>query len=288
MPSRVSVTLRLMASTRMGIAELVDTERYPLDRLNEPDGEDFVAECLVRLEAESSLTLPGFLRPSAIDSILEEIAGASMVRDERHRTAYSWCYNLDFPDEHPRRALFRAAQNLVLTDAFANEGIAQTLFSSPELTEFVRRLLGTATNYPSACPTLSLMASVLNEGDEFGWHFDTNDGVVSILLQAADVGGHFEFAPYVRSETDESYDNVDAVFTGEAEPERLNLQPGTFAFFLGRRSAHRVSPVGVSSKPRKILLLSYDEQPGMTFTEGLQNSVRHPDGVDFLGQPAPI
>lgn len=276
-----------MSSAGVGIADLVDTDRYPIDRLSEPVGEDFVAECLVRLESESSLTLPDFLQPSAVDSILEEIDRAPTVRDERVRTPYSWRYNLDFPDGHPRRALFRAAFDAVFTDAFANGGEAQTLFGLPELTEFVRRLLGTATNYPSVCPTLSLMATVMHEGDEQGWHFDTNDGVVSILLQAADVGGHFEFAPYVRSETDESYDDVDAVFSGEAKPDRLDLQPGTFAFFRGRRSVHRVSPVGPSSGPRKILLLSYDERPNMTFTESMQNSVRYPDGADFLGQPAP-
>ena len=126
------------------------------------------------------------------DAILAEIEDAPTVSNERLRTPYSWMYNLDFPPEHPRRAWFRWSSQIITADAFAEDGPGCALFGCRELVEFVRRLLGYASLYPSVCPTLSVMASVLDEGDENGWHFDTNDGVVSILLQAADDGGHFD------------------------------------------------------------------------------------------------
>ena len=267
--------------------DLVDTDRYPIDDLESVGGRAFLADCHRRMATESSLTLPGFVRPEVVDAIVAELDGAESVRDERLRTPYSWRYNLDFPPEHPRRALFRWSTNAVLTDAFSPDGRAAALFACQELTEFVRRLLRFDTLYPSACPTLSLMASVLGEGDENGWHFDTNDGVVSILLQSADGGGHFEFVPYIRDEIEENYDQIAALFQREIQPVRLALEPGTFALFLGRRSVHRVTPVGPTSKPRMILLLSYDQQPGMTFTEDVQYSVRYPTPEPFLGEPAP-
>ena len=34
---------------------------------------------------------------------------------ERRRTPYSWMYNLAFPEGHPRRALFRNGNRVVLT-----------------------------------------------------------------------------------------------------------------------------------------------------------------------------
>lgn len=218
------------------VHELVDTERYPIDDLDSTAGQAFLEECRTRMTAESSLTLPGFVRPEAIDAILAEIDGAPRVPNERLRTPYSWMHNLDFPPEHPRRALFRWSNQIITADAFADAGPAFALFSCREVVEFVRRLLGYPSLYPGVCPTLSLMASVLNEGDENGWHFDTNDGVVSILLQAADDGGHFDFAPYLRDESDENYDDVAALFAGQLEPIRLAQTGGTFSLFLGRRS----------------------------------------------------
>jgi hypothetical protein len=50
------------------------------------------------------------------------------------------------------------------------------------------------------------------------------------------------------------------------------LPAGTFMRFKGRRSVHRVSPVGKTSKPRRIVLYSYDEQPNMAFSEPSQKA----------------
>lgn len=268
-------------------SDFVDTERYPIDNLDSDRGRQFLEECRRRMAVESSLTLSGFIRPEVVSTIVDELSGAGAIRDECLRTPYSWMYNLDFLEPHPRRALFRWSTNAILTDAFSPEGAAVALFACDELTEFVRRLLGFETLFPSACPTLSLMASVLNEHDENGWHFDTNDGVVSILLQSADRGGHFEFVPYIRDEHDENYEGVGAVFSGDRKPTRLALEPGTFALFLGRRSVHRVTPVGPTARARIILLLSCDRQPDMTFAEELQASARNPTPDPHLGAPAP-
>ena len=42
----------------------------------------------------------------------------------------------------------------------------------------------------------------------FNWSFDTNDGVVSLMFQTADEGGHFEYAPYRRDEVNENYGGI--------------------------------------------------------------------------------
>ena len=46
-----------------------------------------------------------------------------------------------------------------------------------------------------ADPVMACTATVMYEGDTHGWHFDLNDFVVSILLQAPEAGGTFDFAP---------------------------------------------------------------------------------------------
>jgi len=104
---------------------------------------------------------------------------------------------------------------------------------------------------------------VEGEGDTDSWHYDGNDGVVSLLLQKADEGGEFEYAPYVRTPEDNHFDDVAKVLSDpQRHAVRPPLEPGTFVFFNGNMSLHRVTAVGKTTKPRMILLFSYDRSPG--------------------------
>ncbi len=99
------------------------------------------------------------------------------------------------------------------------------------------------------------------------WHYDSNDVVFSILLQAPEQGGVFEHAPYICSETDEKYaaiaglqDNPDACAARPA------MVPGNLTVFKGDLSMHRVTPV--AGKRRRIVgLFSYDREPGTSFDQ---------------------
>merc|ERR1711918_179954 len=103
------------------------------------------------------------------------------------------------------------------------------------------------------------MGKAFQEGDELSWHFDTNDWVLSLLLQESDEGGVFRYCPDIRSEQDENYEEVAGVLHGTAQQcvRDLNLQVGCLCLFRGNRSLHCVTRVGKTCKPRLILLLSY-------------------------------
>jgi len=49
------------------------------------------------------------------------------------------------------------------------------------------------------------------------------------------------------------------------------MTPGTLMLFNGRRSMHRVSPVG-GDVPRYVALLAYDTKPGTDSTDELKLS----------------
>ena len=104
------------------------------------------------------------------------------------------------------------------------------------------------------------------EGDTDGWHYDPNDGVVTLLLQAADTGGEFEYAPNIRNDEDQNYAGVKRLFQDpDAEGKRLSQSAGTFTFFNGKHSMHRVKPVGKTTKPRLVAIFSYDQRPDQVF-----------------------
>jgi hypothetical protein len=154
------------------------------------------------------------------------------------------------------------AYRQVLTDRIPEDSHLNRLYNWQPLTEFVRQVYGVPAMYRSGCPALSLVYKIAAEGDTDGWHYDDNDGVISLLLQKPDEGGLFEYAPYIRGDEDENYHAVARLF---ADPEthgiRPAVEPGTFVLFNGKLSMHRVTPVGKTRQPRIVALLSYDERP---------------------------
>ena len=52
------------------------------------------------------------------------------------------------------------------------------------------------------------------------------------------------------------------------------MDAGTFAFFNGNLSMHRVVPVGVIAKPRMVALPSYDQRPDQVSGQHYINHLR--------------
>lgn len=267
---------------------LIDLERYPIENLDAPAGRSLVSDCRRQLDERALCLLPGFLRAGALGRLAVEaqVLAPQAYRTDNPRTPYGWMHNKGFPPDHPRSALFRNACGSVMTHQIAGDSEIQRLYHWDPLTEFVRAALGLEALYRSACPHLSLVINVMTEDDRLGWHFDTNDGVVSLLLQQPDEGGRFEYAPYIRSEEDENDAALARLFRGEAGiAVQPAITPGTFVLFKGRRSCHRVTRLGPTTKPRLIALFSYDERPGMVFPELTVRDLMNPSPEPYCGQP---
>lgn len=99
-------------------------------------------------------------------------------------------------------------------------------------------------------------------GDELGWHFDDADFVVTLMLQAPESGGVFEFAPMLRREDDRNDEGVRALLGDVySEVQTMSGEAGTLALFRGHWSPHRVTPV-TGPTVRINAVLSYARAPG--------------------------
>ena len=266
----------------------VDLAKYPIDDLDSPAGQELIAACRRDLDERALCLLPGFVKPDALRQMAAQAEAMSPTAypKDNLRTPYSFMCNQGFPRDHPRSALFLSRSASVLADHFPPGNLIAALYGWDPLTDFVREALGFERLYRSACPRLSLMVTITHEGGTLGWHFDTNDGVVSLLLQQPDEGGGFEYAPYIRSEEDENYPAVARLFAGEPDAAvRPDISAGTFVLFKGRRSCHRVAPVGCTARPRMIALFSYDERPDMVFPDSTVRNTMSPSTEPYRGQP---
>ncbi|EPX83253.1 2OG-Fe(II) oxygenase superfamily [Rubellimicrobium thermophilum DSM 16684] len=103
-------------------------------------------------------------------------------------------------------------------------------------------------------------------GEALNWHFDRSEFTTTILLQAPEAGGLFEYRRDLRSPEDPNHEGVARLLRGE-DPElrRIRLEPGALNIFRGRDTAHRVTPVE-GDRPRLVAVFSYFDRPGVRMT----------------------
>jgi hypothetical protein len=233
----------------------IDLDRYPLHDLDGIAGKALVRRAHAMMERDTLCLFEGFLREAAIKLLATEIA---KLEPKAHQvdylcTPYGWMNNAGFPADHPRSQLPRRKCSVISTDLLNPDGASLELYGFDALTEFVRRLLRYDTLHRTVCPTLSVQVNIMREDENFGWHFDTNDGVVSFTIQNPDNGGGFEYAPLIRDEANENYAAVSRILDGSDTARQPVMSAGTFSLFLGRRSLHRVAPVGRTRHSRRAI-----------------------------------
>lgn len=250
-------------------ASLIDLARYPVDRLDTPEGEALVAACRAELADNGCCNLTGFVRLEAVAAMREEALGLEDMayRQDGRRNAYFTLDDPALPQDDPRRRYWHYRMNQLAGDAIPGGTGCRALFEWDGLTEFFRRILGYERLYRMADEFQNLNLIYLHPGHHQPWHYDQGEFAVTLLLQAPEAGGDFEFVPAIRSETDENLAGVAAAIDGRhpglMRPAR---DAGTLTVFRGMYSLHRVSTVE-GSRPRITAVLSYDGRPDRIATD---------------------
>jgi hypothetical protein len=252
--------------------QLVDLDRYPVLTPDAVQYDGVVAHGRAQLAALGAAELTGFVSPAGVAAL---VADAESLAPRAHRsggrgTAYLEIPDACLPDGHPRLTWGDYAVGAVACDVIPRSSPLRQLYEWGPMTRLIADILDRGALFPYADPFGALNLAVMGEGDQLQWHFDQTDFVVSLAIQTASVGGHFEVAPRVRRPDDECYDQVGAVLAGDrSSVVTLTMAPGTLLLFEGRYSLHRVSPISGSTL-RHVGLLAYDTKPGTVGSELLR------------------
>ncbi len=256
-----------------GASAFVDLARYPIAELDTPAGQQLKAGARRQLDEQGIFLLPGFVEPSAVEAIVaevEELSPQAFLRETPQRL-YPVTVELDprLPEDHPLRADQRCAERVLVYDQFGPASTLRALYEWDALPPFLAAVLQEPV-YRCADPVVSAIVLVMEEGQEHGWHFDSNEYVVSLLLQRPQHGGEFQYVPMIRSTGDENYAAVEEVVLGSSgRVVSVAVDPGTLVVFRGRRSIHRVAPVA-GERERLIALFSYNSEPGFVFSDEIR------------------
>jgi hypothetical protein len=248
------------SSTR-GLSDLVDTDRYPLDRPGSAAWAAAVRRVRGDLARDGCSVLRGFVRPSQVGRLREE---GVAVAPHAHRavatvTVYNTAPDPALPPAHPVNRTVERGNAFVPGDRIPADLLISRLHGA--LPEFVAACVGEPEVFPLADPLAGLCLNVVEPGREHPWHFDTNEFAVTLLTQAPEGGGVFEFVPGIRTAADERFAAVADVLDGARTRVRsLSLQVGDLQVFRGRHALHRVTAV-TGSRERHTAILSYSARP---------------------------
>lgn len=247
---------------------IINTELYPLDNLAAAQAVRWVAGVRTDLERDGSCLLPDFVNPEILAQMVQQAQTITHLAypGPTEVSPYFFNYRLgegtDLPAIHPLRRKGKRNLSQVAADLIPEEFLLNQLYCSRSMLDFLAAVTGQPI-YRNQDPYQSLNISVMNAGGCQQWHFDSGNLVTTLLLQAPEAGGIFEYAPAIRSEEDENFDAVQAVLDGNRDRVRQNyLEAGTLSLFRGHYSLHRVTPVE-GERQRIQAILGYSTLPDL-------------------------
>ncbi len=244
------------------ITGLIDLDRYPLD---DPH---LIARTNAQLADDGCAVLKGFIRADKMDALVAEAeASAEFGHRNFNRTnAYFTKDDPSLPEAHPLRRFYDRSNSFVPADNFGPDSLLRQIYELPAFTSFVQQALAEENFHRYADPLADVIVNTAEAGGGFPWHFDTNNYTVTLAIQNAEEGGAFEYAPGLRTSTDENYDGVEAVLDGRSDKVKtIDLEPGDLQIFKGRYSLHRVTPLK-GDRLRLVAIFSFVEYPDMVAT----------------------
>ncbi|MDA7792354.1 hypothetical protein N8979_00915 [bacterium] len=252
--------------TRLPIDHLVNLDAYPIADPDSPECQALVAQMAQRYAEESVCLMPGFLTEKAVKLMAAEATAAtpgSFRCDDTHNV-YLERDDQSLPEGHPRRRRETTRLNVVGCDQLAHDGGLWSLYGWDPLRDFIGRVLGFDDFHRFADPIGAMAINVMNETDMHGWHFDEALFTVSVMLQAPDGGGKFEFVRGLRNDQHDDYQGLGTVLDGQAtDITKILITPGALLLFGGRNLLHRVTGVQ-GERTRFIATLCYRDRPGVT------------------------
>lgn len=248
--------------------ELLDLDRFPLDRPGDPDWNALVGRCRAALEADGMYNLDGLLHGNVAareaGALAPRFAAEGFLHERRHNIYFRPQPGL--PPEHPALREFATSNCTLCADQLTGSALLR-LYEWPPFIAFLAATMSREQLHVMGDPLARVNVMAYSEGQALNWHFDRSEFTTTLLLQAPRGGGRFEYRRDLRDAADPNYEGVARLLAG-ADPQvrQLDLSPGTLNVFKGRNTAHRVTPVE-GEHARIIAVFSYFDRPDVCFSD---------------------
>lgn len=248
--------------------DILDLERYPLDRPGTQAWQALVDRCKADLARNGMFNLEGLLRSSALEQVVAEIKPVMDTLSFVHRRDHNIYFLKSIPglpEDHPALTKTRTINHTVCADQIP-QSLVMYIYEWAPMVLFLSATMEKSALFPMRDALARVNVMAYREGEQLNWHFDRSEFTTTLLLQAPEQGGDFVYRSDLRSADDPNYEGVANLLRGQdPDVKTLKLSAGTLNVFKGRNTAHKVSTVG-GARERLIAVFSYYEKPGVTFT----------------------
>ena len=249
--------------------DILDLDRYPLDRPGSPGWVALVDRCKAGLARDGMFNLDGLMRPEAVAQAVGEATPVLDADGFTHKRSHNVYFRKEIPGlapDHPALKRFETSNQTICADQIPNSLLVR-LYRWPELAAFLAAAMEKPALHLMDDPIACANVMRYTAGEALNWHFDRSEFTTTLLLQAPRDGGAFEYRTALRSDDDPNYDGVARMLRGEdSEVRSIVAEAGTLNVFRGKNTAHRVTPA-VGPVDRIIAVFSYYETPGVRFSD---------------------
>lgn len=249
--------------------EFLDLEAFPLDRPDSAEYAALVKRCKAELASDGMFNLDGFLKPDAAQAEADSHKPKMATESFNHARTHNIYFKKEVEGlsaDHPALKLHVTSNNTLCSDQLDGSRVHQ-VYHWAALQSFLAEVMEKPVLYPMDDPLAAFNVMSYGEGQALNWHFDRSEFTVTLLLQAPEKGGVFEYRTDLRTSDDPNYDGVERLLNGQdPDMRKMNVVPGTLNVFKGVNTPHRVTKIK-GDRPRMIAVLTYYEKPGAMFTE---------------------
>ncbi|EAR08132.1 hypothetical protein [Reinekea blandensis] len=262
----MSTALKFADAGTTDLADLVDLQRYPIDDPESEPWRALVKQVREHLDKDGCAVLPEFITADGLKQLRAEtnaLADKAFFQ-RRECNIYNSEPDASLPEHDPRQIFFERSSGFVTRDTIPADTALQRLYVSPGLKQLVAACNQLPEVYEYADPFAGLVVNTMPPEAYQPWHYDSNEFITTIMTQAADTGGEFQYCPGIRTPGNENLSEVSEVIRDRL-PSRiktLTLNPGDLQMFRGRYSLHQVSRVQ-GQQTRLTAVMAYAKHPGV-------------------------
>jgi len=226
--------------------EIINLETYPINNTGSIKYRELINYTRKQLNEDGCCVLSNFIKSDSIQRMKDEVdkkLSKIYFTNDKHNPYFTKDDKM-LPENHPKRIFSVRQSGYLNSDNLEKDSDLNKFYDLEEMLKFVSDSLEVFPLYKWADPLGKNPYSVMHTDHYFPWHFDGNEFTLSILVQKAEKGGLFEYAPDIRSKDNENFEEVTKVLKGDRKKVKsLDLKPGDLQIFKGRFSMHRVTKV---------------------------------------------
>lgn len=250
------------------IGNILDLERFPLDRPNSESWHALVQRCREDLERDGLCNLEGLMDPSATSDAADALSPLVQSEAYEHRRQHNIYFDpapAGLTPDHPALMVLETGNLTLCADQLGGSPVL-ALYEWPLLHRFLAAVTGKRELHPMGDPLARVNVMSYPAGYKLNWHFDRAEFTTTLLLQKPEKGGVFEYRTDLRNAENPNHGGVARLLRGEdPEVRQLSLIPGTLNVFRGINTPHRVTVVE-GKTDRMVAVFSYFDRPGIRFT----------------------